>query len=1045
MRFCHTSTHPFAGLALSVCALCACAFGAEEPANADGLDPAAKAELAYVRALVDANMPDLAGPVINAAKEKWPALKPKLKVFEIQGDLRMGKFAEVQKVIDALGKKDSEYWALKLSMADAYYSRSRMAECRKIYQEFFAAVPKPGADIREFYIESGYKWAQMCTIDKKYDEALKMYESLLGKISERSEEDIWCLIAQAYVEQLVQLANEADPKDARRGEYLNKATKVVNKLLWKSELILVFGKAIAMKAHIEMLRGNLDKAQTIVNEYMQQLSDIHANLLEQDPKGSKGYLRMSPMPECRYLLARVLWQSVQKEAKKPKPNEDLIKDSLFGAKIRSTGKRNGAGAFNHAINVYYNYPESAWAPNAGNVADEIAKFTLKRWGKKIGTNAGDKAKDKVREVQFKNAWEVYKSNDVPKTIDTYTALLASYPEFKESVGALSILAQSYISQWQTEKDPNKKLEYRLSAEAVEGQIAERFSEFRNPEIVRVAGDETLRLAAQEHDAGALARAEQLYTLYFKNYPTHYNAAQLALSLAGQAYKKEDWEAAIRYYQMVADTYTNSTYYASALQQLSVCHGKLGNGLEQENWLRKFASAATKTTEKTTARLSLALMQQKRGFAKFADTVEAEGGTNGVEAVEAMKLEAYKGVAGAIRDFRATATLITETLEKDQTLGTAEKEKFTTQREQAQFLEGESWQRLQYPTNKIALFRAQAVKAYEKYLETNPKGKYAPAILVKLATIYTADKKVEESQKAFQRLQKDFPDSNEAKNSVPRLAKTLIEMGLKTEGVEQYRQMLANKGGKYTSTQFLEAGEALLEARGWDVANDAYAKAIELSGALTNKNAQAYVKARSLIGQARAAVGMKSWGEAHGKLEDFIAKNGKSSLAVDAYEMLIEVASEEGRHEQDNDRRRRLFNDAVGAIKKLRGFRDKDQAYQDILTLRNADVLRTKMEAEEQMNLGDQAKASCAKAVTALVAFLQSREPTPEHPAKDMTPAQLANLERCYGTVLPLMIKLGKEQSEQVLIYGTAYMDLFPEGKHKTAVQNAMNAAKADKE
>ena len=77
-------------------------------------------------------------------------------------------------------------------------------------------------------------------------------------------------------------------------------------------------------------------------------------------------------------------------------------------------------------------------------------------------------------------------------------------------------------------------------------------------------------------------------------------------------------------------------------------------------------------------------------------------------------------------------------------------------------------------------------------------------------------------------------------------------------------------------------------------------------------------------------------------------------------------------------------------------------------------------------------------------FLQSREPTESKPAKSMTPVQLANLERCYSTLLPLMVKLGKEQSEQVLAYGAAYLDLFPDGRHKAEVQNAMAAAEADK-
>ena len=97
-----------------------------------------------------------------------------------------------------------------------------------------------------------------------------------------------------------------------------------------------------------------------------------------------------------------------------------------------------------------------------------------------------------------------------------------------------------------------------------------------------------------------------------------------------------------------------------------------------------------------------------------------------------------------------------------------------------------------------------------------------------------------------------------------------------------------------------------------------------------------------------------------------------------------------------------------------------------------------------MQLTEQAKETCALATAGFQGFLMGHEPTDEHPAKDMTPAQLANLERCYATVLPLMAKLGKEQNEDILRYGETYKKLFPNGKHLTAVQNAMNQAEADR-
>ena len=87
--------------------------------------------------------------------------------------------------------------------------------------------------------------------------------------------------------------------------------------------------------------------------------------------------------------------------------------------------------------------------------------------------------------------------------------------------------------------------------------------------------------------------------------------------------------------------------------------------------------------------------------------------------------------------------------------------------------------------------------------------------------------------------------------------------------------------------------------------------------------------------------------------------------------------------------------------------------------------------------------TCGRAAAQFQSFLMARVPTPEYPASKMTPAQLTNLERCYSTLLPLMAKQGKSQSALVLEYGNAYLELFPEGKGKTAVVNAMNQAKAE--
>lgn len=1021
-------------------------FAADEAAS-EKISPEIKekmdAEVEYIRALMNANMPDIAEPVIEAAKKQWPTLGPKLRVIERQGDLLVGKFDEVNKEIAKIDKKKnpSEFWALKLSVAEAYYSRGMMKECREIFKQFFTEVQNPGPELADFYVESAFKWAQMLIADVNFDEAVKVYGGLL---KQKMSDERWCAIALEDVDLLLRLAskiNTEELKDAKqkaaqekqKKAYLDEATKIVDNLLWKEELVLVFGRAISLKAHIELLRGNLEAAQELVNDYMPQLRKIHDTLIEQDPDGTEGYVRMSPMPECRYLLARVMWEAVQKEVSQKKPNEDVIKDSLFGA--RKGGKRNGAGAFNHAINVFVKFPESTWAASAGELSEKISKFVKDRYNKEIKTNVTKAQMKKVRMMQFANAFQTYKSGDYAKAVKNYSDILVQFPETEEAVNAVANLADSYLQLSTTGKDAKDKEYNRWCADAVEGYLVERFSGI-NPLYVRGAGDEVLRLAAREHENNQLARAQRLYDGFFEFYPTHYQAAQKLNGMAFDAVGKKDWEKAGHYFSIIANNYTNSTYYTGALYQLSVCKGKAGDEAGQIEWLDKFAATTTKPAEKIPSLLGLANMRQKAGFKLFTDAAN----TNDVEAAAAMRTQAAKNVLLAIKNFKQVSAEVEKA--QNNSLVTAEqKKKFAENREIAMYLEGDSWQRMQFPEDKIKMFRERAVAAFEEYLKVNPKGQYAPYVLVKIGTIWTAEKEMEKSQAAFKRLQENYPESDEAKNSVPRLAKTLIEMGLKNEGVAQYKQMLETTGGKYTAGQFLAAGDALIEARSWDTALEAYQKAMQLT---KGDAKQQSILTRATLGVAKTHYGAEHFAEAHAALDAFIGdeKFSKTALVVDAYDMLIEVASEEGRKEKDDDLRMKFFNAAVGAIKKVRNYRPNKED-QDLLDLQSGDVLVRKMEAELAMNKKEQAAETRARAAASFQAFLMAHEPNEEHPAAKMSPTELTNLERAYSTVMPLMAAMGKDMVENVLKYGEAYMELFPEGKHKTDVLNALNQAKAE--
>jgi len=1041
MTFCR-----FLGFTLAAVAF-ACSAAAQDaaPAAADADDgkpavesiPAAEqeamdAECAFITALIDANMPDLAVPVIAAVRKKWPVLSARLEVLEQQGDLRLGRFDKVQAVLDKKKKGSPEYWALSIAMANAYYARQKLPECRKLYGEFFKAVPVPTKELLSFYEEAAYTWIQILKAEKKFDQSIAVYDGLLKlPLSDLH----WSTFAVEEAELCLQLASET--KDAKKREaYIKKAAMRADRMLWMSDLIVKFGQAVALKAHTEMARGKIARAQELVNEYMPQLMDIHKQLQELDPDGSQNLIRESPVPSCRYLLAEMLWKEVQKEASEKKPNEDKIKDSLFGAK--EGNKRNGSGAFNHAINVFMKYPESSWAAPAGELAEEIKKFVKNRYKKDIKTNITAAQIDNVRKMQFKNANAAYRDARWQDAIKAYQDVLSRYPETENSVRAVAQLAESYFEAWKAERDAKAKASLRCDCDAVEGYFAERFSGV-NPKWTRAAGDDVLRIAGREMTTGSRAQSQRLYDTYFRLYPTHYQAAQMAMSLGGAAYKAEDYDQAIHYFNTVITQYTNSTYRVQALKMLAASYGKQDDTDQQIEYLKQYLDAAQMAIDRVNACLSLAVLERNRGLALYE-----EASTNKVEeTVAELNKKASVSILSAIKNFRR--------LVKDAKGGIAspltasdDKKKLEQALEQALYLEGDTWQRLQQPIGKIDVkaFLAKAAEAYNAYLEANPKGKYAPQALVMLGTVYTAQGDTAKSKEAFARLAKDFPNSEEAKNSVPRFAKALMDMGRKNEAVEQYELMLKT-AGNYSAVQFIMAGDALVGYKAYDTAQMLYQKAPELAKGTPN---EAQILARAQIGEAKALFGAGRNTEAHEALDKFIESNPRSAFVVDAYLMLAKVASEEGRRERDNNLRKKYFNAAVGAVKKVRQFRPE---MEDEMSLESSDVLVRKMEAEEAMQLKDEAEETLRLAVGGYQAFLAAHQPDDEHPVSKMTPKQLKNLERCYASALPLMAKIlprmedKKEFAAKIVQLGETYLDIFPNGKAKTSVQNSINQAKAE--
>ena len=102
-----------------------------------------------------------------------------------------------------------------------------------------------------------------------------------------------------------------------------------------------------------------------------------------------------------------------------------------------------------------------------------------------------------------------------------------------------------------------------------------------------------------------------------------------------------------------------------------------------------------------------------------------------------------------------------------------------------------------------------------------------------------------------------------------------------------------------------------------------------------------------------------------------------------------------------------------------------------------------MKAEDTMGLKEEAQETCGKAAAVFQVFIQAHGPTEERPIDKMEAGEVANLERAYATMIPLFTRLGADQADRVMKFGQEYLNLFPNGKARTTVENCMNQAKAD--
>jgi TolA-binding protein len=989
-------------LSLSAAPFAAAQTPAEAPAPADPRQAHVKQELEYIQLLQTyLRLPDFADLVIQDLKKKYPEAEVQLRVAEIEGLLLQGKFEDVKKIIAKRADTDSpETWAMKLKLADYYFAYGRYGEAAGLYDAFFKRYETPPPELAVFYRDSAYKFTQMMMLLKQDKQALDGYRRML---KQKLEKPVERQVRAEMAELMVRVAEDGTKDD--RDKLLPEADKTVDALLW--ELDLWFGKAVVLKAHIKLIQGKIDDAQRMIESYMPQLKEIHDTLVkEEKEQGTPGLVRLSPMAECRYLLGMMLLNESRKQMKAASYDPEKVKTLLFGAKL-ANGGRTGNGAFNHFINVFVQYPESQWAADAGERADEIKDLAMKTWGVKIDVPITREHWERMRGRQFAEARVLFNQNHFEEAIEALLTAVNRYPDVPETIGAIGDLVRCYIER---SGDMGAEMS-ALYADMGAGHLAERFGASR--ELQESAGNEMLRLAEYYGERKMDLKRKQMYDLYLRNFRDHSLVPSTLVRFGEQAFQQQDYGTALGHFRQVAQAYSNSPLYFDALNRIAEIHEKSESFTNAIAVLEQFVRD-TEARGRPGPALLAARFRLAAAHKNMAQSLQQSGGeTNdpaGVARDLAQAAQVFDQIVKALSDTNSPFARTAEDRDRNAPL-----------LESAIFNRAYCLQLIKLPAEKVPDLRRLAVEGYLDLARRFPKSRYAPGALMQAGMIRSVGGDSSGASDVFERLRKEHPDSPEAKNVLFEMGRRFLDMGLRAQGVDAFKKMFTEEG-TYSDAQVLMAGEELLKAKQYDLASEAFDR-------VAARSKDPAVRTTAQLDKAQVQIAQEQYAAAVPALTALTNALKGTRRLLDANLLLSRAASEMGMREPSAEKRLVLFNTAVTAMRTIKTYRTNliERLGTDLEVGR---LLVRKARAEEKFGTPAKARDMFGQAVNSYHMLLLGADPS--------NAALGPLIEDAYHESVPLSLET--KQWKDAIDDCNAYLDAFPGGRYALEMKNWKNQA-----
>jgi TolA-binding protein len=491
-----------------------------------------------------------------------------------------------------------------------------------------------------------------------------------------------------------------------------------------------------------------------------------------------------------------------------------------------------------------------------------------------------------------------------------------------------------------------------------------------------------------------------HEVFFRFFGEHPRTPGLLMKFGDDQMAESNYFGALNYFVQVETNYPDSEYVADAIGRVAACYSRIDDQTNEIVTLEQ--------------KYIPALMKKERpGHALIAGKYRLA--------------TAYRRMGNVTKAYAEYKDIIDRLSEKPQEYQASGQDADANRNilEAALYYKAIGFTRMNPPAGKDENFlRLLAVQSFLKLVEQFPKSPFAPAALSQVGTLYTVMEKAQEAEEALKRLQKEYPGSEEAKNSYFMLGMNLLKLNLRTKAIQVFKEMFSGTSGRYSAVQIITAGQLLLDEGEAEMALEAFERVLS-----SGENQRAVVEP-AMLGKGRSQVALKKWEEAIKTLEDLLLKFPRSGFTVEASRLMSEAYSETAKQEPRQNERIERFNLAVDSIHKAKRF-ERTPGGKALLDVEAARLLARKVEAEVRHGSAERATAFRGEAVAAYQGLMMFGDTA----NMEVRP----HIEDAFSECIPLLLEMKK--FKDALEDCDKYIELFPRGKHLLNIRNHGNQAR----